>query len=291
MTGSAPRFNSAEVSNTGFETEIRYSREFGKFGVSVAGNFGYNKNRIESYKDDFIEPHGQTQAWTEGHPIGVYWIRQVDHIVQDQAEIDALVADGYTFQPSAPGPGDFLYRNTNNDKAVDADDRVLTGNPIPLYTYGGSVALKYGGFDLNVYFDGVGKWDKYQFSDVVKTNRLIVGYLWDKSYMNMWTEENPSTTLPKMYTNNPKNDQHSDFFLHRADYMRIRSLQLGYSLPVSLLSNVKIERLRIFANLENYFTFTKWPGQDPEVSDGTAEAPAATYPIPKTASLGLTVSF
>lgn len=288
---TAPRFNSARVKNSGFETEARYFKEFGKLGVTLGANFSYNKNRILSYKGDFIEPRGTSQAWTEGHPIGVYWVREVDYIVQDQSVVDALIAQGYTFQPSTPGRGDFMYKDADGNKKIDNDDRVLKGNPIPLYTYGASLGLKYAGWDFNIFMDGVGGWDKYQHGDLFSTNRNIIGYLWPTSYMGMWTEENPSTTLPKMYTNNTKNNQVSDFFLHSAAYTRIRSIQLGYSLPDKILDMLKFQEIRIFANLENYFTFTNWPGQDPEVADGTSEAPAQTYPIPKTVSFGLNVSF
>ncbi|AHM61174.1 TonB-dependent receptor plug [Flammeovirgaceae bacterium 311] len=281
---AAPRFNSAEVMNKGVETEVRYYKTIGKLGVSLGANFAYNKNEIVSYKGDFIEGRGASQAWTEGYPIGTYWVREVETIVQNQSQIDELIAQGYTFHPSAPGPGDFLYRDANGDKVINDDDRVLKGNPIPLITYGGSIGLNYAGFDFNMIIDGVGKWDKYLQGDLYGTNRITIGYLWPEAYKGMWTEENPSTTLPKMYTNNPKNNMTSDFFLHSAAFTRIRSMQLGYTLPNSLLSKARLQNLRVFGNLENYFTFTDWPGQDPETDD-------ITYPLSKTVSFGLSVGF
>ncbi len=280
----APRFNSARVQNSGFETEVRYAKTIGKLGITGGLNFAYNKNRILEYKGDFIEPRNVSQAWTEGQPIGVYWVREVDRIVQQQEEVNSLLSQGYVFNPSTPGPGDFLYKDQNGDKIINDADRILKGNPIPLITYGGSAGLTYGGFDLNVMFDGVAGWDKFLQGDLYGTNRTVIGYLWPSAYRGMWTAENPSTTIPKMYTNNPKNNQVSDYFLHSAAYLRLRSLQLGYTLPVSLMKSIKLDRIRVFANLENYFTFTKWPGQDPETDD-------ITYPISKTASFGLKVSF
>ncbi|WP_373512288.1 SusC/RagA family TonB-linked outer membrane protein, partial [Persicitalea sp.] len=132
----APRFNSAKVLNSGFEAEVRYTKSIRKLGVTAGFNFAYNKNRILEYKGDFIEPRGTAQAWTEGQPIGAYWVREVDRIVQDQGEVDALVGQGYVFKPSTPGPGDFLYRDQNGDKVIDDKDRILKGNPIPHITYG-----------------------------------------------------------------------------------------------------------------------------------------------------------
>lgn len=286
---TAPRVNSAEVHNSGFETEARYFNTFGKLSVNLGINFGYNKNRIVSYKGDLIEPRGEGfEAWTEGHPIGIYWVREIDRIIQTQAEVDALVADGYTFHPTIPGPGDFLYKDNNGDKAINNGDRVLKGNPIPLYTYGGNIGLGYGGFDFSIFFDGVAKWDRFINGAVWRANRTD-GYQWPVAYMNMWTEENPSTTIPKMYIGDNRNAEFSDFYIYKADYLKIRSIQLGYSLPADLLKKVRIEKLRIFTNFENYFTFTSWPSADPEVVPTGTEH--NTYPITKTFSVGLNVSF
>lgn len=281
---TAPRVNAAEVKNSGFESELRYQNSHGDLTISVAANFSYNKNKIIKYKGDFIEPRGNFQAWTEGHPIGIYWIREVDHIVQDQSEIDALVADGYTFNPSTPGPGDFLYKNTGNDKKIDNDDRVLKGNPIPLYSFGGDLTLKYKGFDLYLLLDGVAGWDKYLKGDLFSTNRVIIGYLAPEYYLNSWTSENTNTNVPRLYTNNQKNNQESDFFLHDAGYVKIKTIQLGYTLPARIFDRFKFNNLRVYVNLENFFTFTSYPGQDPENND-------ISYPLSKTASLGINLSF
>lgn len=288
---TAPRVNAAKVRNSGFEVEARYNKTIGKVDINLGANFGYNKNKIEKFRGDFIQVQNTNigNSWTEGHPIGIWWIREVDHIVQDQREIDALVAEGYTFAPSAPGPGDFLYKNSNGDKAINDDDRVLKGNPIPLYTYGGNIGASYRGIDFNVYVDGVAKWDKYLQSATFALNHNAGGYLWAKTYLNQWREDNPSTTIPKVYSNNTKNNQTSDFFLFKADYFKIRSIQLGYSLPASLLRPVKLEKVRIFANLENYFTFTDYPAMDPE-ADRTNDDDV-TYPLSKIASVGLNISF
>lgn len=288
---TAPRVNAAKVKNSGFEVEARYNKTIGKVDVNLGANFGYNKNKIVKYRGDFIQVQNSNigNSWIEGYPIGIWWIREVDHIVQDQSEIDALIADGYTFAPSAPGRGDFLYKNNNGDKAINDDDRILKGNPIPLYTYGGNIGLGYGGFDFNVYFDGVAKWDKYLQSATFALNHNVGGYLWPKAYLDQWREDNPSTTIPKAYSNNAKNNQISDFFLYKADYFKIRSIQLGYNLPETLLRSVKLEKVRIFANLENYFTFTDYPAMDPE-ADRTSEDDI-TYPLSKIASIGLSISF
>jgi TonB-dependent starch-binding outer membrane protein SusC len=196
----APRFNSAAVENKGLETELRYNKNIGRLGINLGANLAYNRNKILSYKGSFIEPRGASQAWTEGRAIGTYWVREVENIVQNQSQVDDLLGQGYKFHPSIPGPGDLLYRDANGDKMIDDKDRVLKGNPIPVMTYGGSIGLNYRGFDFNMIVDGVGKWDKYLQGDLYGTNRITIGYLWPAAYMGMWTQESPSTILPKMYT-------------------------------------------------------------------------------------------
>lgn len=284
----APRVNAAEVRNTGFEAELRYLVNLGKVSLNFAANVGYNKNRIVKYKGNVIEARGESQAWTEGQPIGVYWLREVEQIIQDPSVVENLVNQGITFNPSTPGVGDFLYRNANGDNVINDADRVLKGNPIPLYTYGGKAGAAYAGFDLNVFFDGVGKWDRYLRGSLYSLNHQV-GYQWPREYLDAWTQENPSTTIPKIYFSNPRNDQVSDYFLRSAAYLKIRSIQLGYTLPSNLAKLARVGKLRVFANMENYFTFTGWPTMDPEVT--TEDGADQTYPLSKTFSVGVSLSF
>ena len=207
--------------------------------------------------------------------------------MQDKSEIEAMTGEGFTFHPQAPGAGDFLYKNNNGDKAINDDDRILKGNPIPLFTYGGNAGLEYRGVDFNIYFDGVGGWDRYLTGSLYSLNHLD-GYQWPKEYLNGWTVDNPSTTIPKAYTNNEKNNQVSDYFLHSAAYLKIRSIQLGYTIPTQWTNAIKMDKIRAFANLENFFTFTKWPTMDPEVEVSGSDQ---TYPLSRTFSMGLSVSF
>ncbi|GAA4445304.1 TonB-dependent receptor [Ravibacter arvi] len=284
----APRVNAAEVRNRGLEAELKYLVNVGKVALSFAANIGYNKNRIVKYKGGVIEARGTSQAWAEGQPIGVYWLREVDQIIQDKSVVEALVSQGVTFNPSVPGVGDFLYKNTNGDNAINDNDRVLKGNPIPLYTYGGKAGAAFAGFDFNIFFDGVGKWDRYLQGSLYSLNHQV-GYQWPQEYLNAWTESSPSTTIPKIYFSNPKNDQVSDYFLRSAAYLKIRSIQLGYELPSNLTRLARIGKLRVFTNMENYFTFTGWPTMDPEVT--TEDGSDQTYPLSKTFSVGVSLSF
>ena len=282
----APRVNQASVQNKGFEIEANYKKKIGQLSLSLGLNYSLNKNKIVKYQGDVIDIRGAT-AWVEEYPIGVFYVLEVDKIVQDQTEIDNMVADGYSFYPRVPRPGDFLYKNNNDDKSINTDDRVLKGNPMPVHLFGGNIGLEYAGFDFNASFSGVAKWDRY-LNDDVFNYYYIDNYQILSSFKNMWSENNRNTNIPKIYTNDYMNHQNHDAYIHRADYLKIRSLQLGYSLPVNLINAVKVDKLRVYINAENPFTFTSWPAYDPEADGGST---LHTYPITRTISIGVNVSF
>lgn len=280
---TAPYINSAAVRNTGYELNVDYTTKINDVEITANLNGSYNKNEIEKYKGDLYEPHG-AGVWTEGQPIGKYWLREVDHIIQDQAEVDKLVADGYTWNGATPGPGDFLYKDANGDKRFDNDDRILMGNPVPKFTYGGSLNIAYKGFDFYTLFNGVSGWDKYLKPHLFSNKLRTDGYMFITDVQDMWTTENRNTSVPKIYTNDSRNDQASDYFLHDASYFRIKTLQLGYTLPKQLVERAGLQSLRIYINAENYFTFTNdYPGLDPENNK------AVTYPLIKSFSIGMNI--
>lgn len=282
----APRVNLAGVQNKGLEIEASYNDQFGDLSFNVGLNYSFNKNKISKYQGDLIDIRGTT-AWTENYPIGIFYVLEVDQIVQDKSLIDKMVADGYKFHTSTPGEGDFLYKDTDGNKSIDMNDRVLKGNPIPVHIYGGSISLGYAGLDFNAFFSGVAKWDRYLNDDIYNFYH-IDQYQLPYEQMNMWSEDNRNTKIPKIYTNNHINNQTHDAYIRKADYLKIRSLQLGYSLPQNLINRISLTNMRVYLNAENPFTFTSWPSYDPEADGGGNHH---TYPLTRTISMGLNISF
>ncbi|MDR2763813.1 MAG: TonB-dependent receptor [Tannerella sp.] len=286
---TAPMLNSAKVRNSGFEGDISYRTSIGRdFVLAVGFNGSVNHNKIVQYKGDLLEAHG-VGVWTEGQPIDKFYVREIDHIVQDKAEIDQLVADGWTFSPVTPGPGDFLYKDRNGDKKINDDDRVLKGNPFPVFTYGGNLSAEYRGFDFYTLITGVSGWDKYTAAAFFSFN-VTPGYLFNTKYMDSWTETNHSTTIPKIYISDARNQQTSAYHLHDASYFRVKTLQLGYTVPPRITQSIKIDKIRVYVNLENFFIFTSYPGMDPETTSSSNSADV-NYPLMKTVSCGLNVNF
>ena len=279
-----PSQNVAKVRNKGFEVQMNYFGKVGNdFNYSVGANLSVIDNKVLKYDGDLKTIQG-TQVLTEGESIFRYYVREIDHIVQDKAEIDAMIADGYTFSPSIPQPGDFLYKDTNGDKKINDDDRVIKGSSIPKATYGINVSASYKGFDLYVLGQGVSGIDTYWGGDAFNTFDLHWDYIMRESVQNRWTPDNKSTSYPRLTFGLPNNTLNSDYWLQSASYFRIKSLQLGYTIPTKITSKASISRFRVYTSLENYFTFTDYDGFDPENV-------GVTYPTMKQWVVGFNVTF
>lgn len=291
-TSSGPVINGPKVRNRGVEFELNYTGQIAQgLGLQVSLNGALNQNKVTEYqgKDKLIQGGGTPYGYiVEGQPIGKFYIMKVDHIVQSKDEIDAMSADGYRFGLGGiPGPGDFLFSDTYGDKRINENDRVLIGNPQPKFTFGANVGLNYKNIDFNVLFSGVLGWDRYINNQFTSLSAHTVGYLYPKEFLNMYTDEKPSKDYPKVYTNNSKNQVSvgSTWHLHKADYMRIKTIQIGYTLPANISRKIFMDKLRVYANLENFFTITSYPGLDPEIAGDI------DYPLLKTASIGINISF
>ncbi len=291
-TSSGPVINGPKVQNKGVEFELSYQKNVNpEFGVQIKLNGAYNKNKVLKYegKDKLISGGGTPYGYiVEGQPIGKFYIMKIESIVQDQATIDAMIADGYRFGLGGiPTPGDFLFVDTYGDKRINENDRILIGRPQPEFTFGTTLNINYKRFDFSTVLSGVLGWDRYINNQFTSLSAHTVGYLYPKEFLSMYTNENPSTTYPKVYTNSSKNQVSigSTWHLHSADYLRVKTLQLGYTLPKKILQKMSVDRLRLYVNFENFFTITSYPGLDPEIGGDI------NYPLLKTVSAGLNISF
>lgn len=280
---SAPNQNVAQVRNRGLEGQLSYLGNIGKdFQYSIGGNISFIDNKVLKYLGA-VKTISGTRVLTEGKSIWPFYIREVDHIVQDQAEIDKMIADGYTFSPAIPKPGDFLYKDIVPDKKINDDDRVIKGSTIPNATYGINVSASYKGFDLNIVGQGVSGLDFYD-GGAYNTFNLHWDYVQRENVLNRWTPENKSTEYPRLTFGLANNDVNSDYWLKDVSYFRIKSLQFGYALPKRITSKFLVDRLRLYTSFENYFTFTSYDGFDPENA-------GVTYPNMKQFVAGLNITF
>ncbi len=283
-----PWQNIAEMKNTGIELQVTYHDRIGeKISYGINGNISTINNKVLKFNGN--KSINGPNITLEENPFNSFYVLEFDRIIQDQAEIDKLVSDGYSFGAyvgGKPGPGDILYKDINEDKVFDDKDRVIKKfSPLPKFTYGLNLNVAYKGIDLNVMGQGVGGVEGYWGNDGFNTFNINEGFLQRSIILNRWTPENKSTQYPRLRTSGSAiNTVYSDYWLYNTSYFRIKSLQLGYTLPEALITKARISDLRIYAELENYFTFTKFSGYNPENS-------SMAYPLMKQIVFGLNLTF
>ncbi|GGH30238.1 TonB-dependent receptor [Sphingobacterium alkalisoli] len=284
---SPPWQNIAEMKNKGFEFQLGYQGKVGELAYQVNGNLSTVSNNVTKFNGD--RSISGANITLEGSPYASFYTLEFDRIVQNPEEIEGLVADGYTFGTfvgGKPSPGDILYKDTNGDKVFDAEDRVIKDySSLPKITYGLNFNVAYKNFDVNVVGQGVGGVKQYWGNDGFNTFNINEGFLQRTTILERWTEENKSTVYPRLHTSGSAlNTAVSDYWLYNTSYFRIKSLQLGYALPQNVSTKFKVDRLRLYANLENYFTFTNFEGYNPENA-------SVSYPMMKQWVVGLNVTF
>ncbi len=268
--------NLGRVNNQGFEFELEWRDKIGDFGYSLKGNLATVKNKVAEYRGEGTRINGATimggqgyaTFFEEGYPL--WYIRgyQIDHIDQTT--------------------GEAVYKDLNGDGDITDADRTNLGKGIPNFTYGFTIALDYKGFDFSVYGAGAsGSKILYGLAGQSEQKPLFL-------YENRWTEQNRSASMPSaVYQKDPK-FYNSDAFVFSGSFFKIKQIQLGYTLPKSVLKKIRMDAIRAFVSLDNFFTFTNYPGNDPEVRPTDSNAMACDfggYPISKSVSFGLNVGF
>jgi TonB-linked SusC/RagA family outer membrane protein len=270
----APVRNVASVKNTGLELALNYRNRDRAFKYSVGGNISFVKNEVTSLGNGGepvfagrVQSANASVTKTEvGQPIGAFFGYVTDGIFQTQQEVN----EG-PFQNEATAPGDIRFKDQNSDKIIDENDQVYIGNPAPKFTYGANIDFEFKGFDLGIFLQGSQGNDIYNATvryDFTYVNRPV-------SVLNRWTGAGTSESEPRVNLSDPnQNARVSNRFVEDGSYLRVKNVQLGYSLPASLLKKVKCDKFRLYVSAQNLFTFTKYTGLDPEIGayNGALEA-------------------
>lgn len=297
---SIPRQNAGVVVNKGVEISLGWQDKMKDFSYFVNGNVTFLKNKVTRFK-------GNESAITnanmikEGYPINVQYGYVVDRIVQtdeDLAYVQQLIdntpidpATGKpkkTFPSNTPQMGDLLYKDLNHDGVINDDDRTVIGNgATPKCTFGLNLGGGYRGFDFSVLLQGVTGVETYWLDNYFRPsvrhsyqlNKTIADGRWHKGIT-------PGTAkYPRLLEfNDNRNTLISDFWVQNRSFLKIKNIQVGYSFTKAAFPSLPVERIRIYGSLENFFTFTKYDGLDPEV-DGV------DYPAMKQAVIGINLSF
>ena len=299
LGNSFPTANAGNVKNSGVEFAVDFQRQFGKWNIAVNGNVSYNKNRVTYVGTDTgyvtgSTVQGITGAVTRmeaGHAMSYFWGYKTLGIFQNQAEIDAWVnSKGVQIQPDAR-PGDFRYQDTDDSGSIDDNDRVDLGNPFPTVTFGLNVNVSAYGFDLGI--TSAGQAGNKIFSVLRRPDLTMSNYgAW---VLDRWHGEGTSNSIPRVTSSDTNLNwtRPSDFYLRDGDFWRIRNITLGYT--VNIPEKYYLRKVRVFASVDNAFTFTKYDGYDPEVGNGGSILGSGidrgVYPRPRTVSVGLNLTF
>lgn len=275
---AGPTVNKGEMKNTGWEFLLGYENRIRGFQYRVQGNFETYKNELVKFGAREIDGSGLVRE--EGLPYNSYYMYVFDGIYQNQAEID----NGPT-PVVKPKPGDMKYKDLNGDGKVSPDDRTVVSGAYPKFNYGFTLNADYKNFDLSFFLQGVQgrkiylkEWGVAPFRQASPPPTF---------WLNAWDGEGTSNTIPHIFNENyAPNTQVSTWWLRDASYMRLKNVQLGYTIPKTMLSRVGVQGLRLFISGDNLVTFTKFfDGVDPERASATGRG--AIYPQAKIYTFGL----
>ncbi len=288
---SVSQMNMGKLENRGWEFSVGHHNSIGDFNYTVGANFSIINNKVLSLGlADVEQPNGLVGNGTYflGYPMNIYYGYETDGVFLDQADIDAW-ADQSSIAANSK-PGDIRYVDLDGDGKVTSADRKVLGSRIPKYTFGLNLSAEYKGFDLSALFQGVAGVKGYLSG---YAGYAFYGYgsiqRWQAD--GYFDPENPTRypAYPRLeiINNSSNNTLTSSFWTRNASYLRIKNVQVGYSLPKSLLKKWQVAGIRVYAQCENPYTFHNFPkGWDPEINtDGQY------YPILRTYTIGLNLNF
>lgn len=292
---SNPTVNAGTTRSKGVELLLNYNNEVSdNFSYGISYNVTKVKGEVIDINGDVIPEGGSfgvgqlaPSRMEVGQPIGYFYGLQTNGIFQNQTEVDAHPSQAAL---GATGkPGDLRYVDTNGDGEITFDDRTYIGKPQADYYMGLNLNFKYKNLDFSMYsYAEVNKEMVRNYErDQPNVNRLNL-------YLNRWTGEGTSNTVPRTTVGSTTNKLFSDFFVEDASFIRIQNIQLGYSLPTSVLEKIGISKFRIYTSVNNPFTFTKYTGYNPAATSGDAIGGGIDYgfyPVSRQYILGFNLVF
>ena len=276
--GSTSPINAGNVENKGFELELGWRDHIGDFNYGIRGNLSTLTNKVTYIDPSITRLSGSTfhtytvTYFEQGYP--VYYFR------------------GYKFAGVDKETGNPTFEDLDGDGKVSDGDLTYIGDAIPDFTYGITLTAAYKGLDLTVF--GTGSVGNKIYNCINRPDYAASNRLKEVFYDNRWTVDNPNGTVPKAGATDMDKYATSSAMVYDGSYFKIKQIQLGYTLPKKLINKVALSHARVYASLDDFFTFSKYPGFDPEASANATSGMGidkGSYPTSKKVVLGVNIEF
>ncbi len=301
--GAVAKENAGEMRNRGWELTINYHAKTGAVDHNIRLNLADAQNEVVDFggNEQINSSDQMRKLIREGEALGSYFGYKTDGYFGSYQEIEnSALPIGATVEP-----GDVKYVDTNKDGVIDDKDRQVLGNAFPRYTFGFNYDLTWKGFDLGILVQGVGKRDMFLRGELVEPFHANYSYVIYQHQLDFWTPVNPEAEWPRLSAPGSASNQNnwgkaSDIYIFNAAYIRLKNIQLGYTLPKELTSKVGVQKLRLSVNAQNLFTLSKVSFIDPESTEfgsnmggagGTGANSGRNYPTLKYYGFGLELEF
>lgn len=282
--------NAGSMRNRGFEVAASWNNQAGELHYTVSANLTYTRNKVLSLGDGSEKVDGPNITKV-GETIASFYGYKTDGIFQSEAEVNAYVnSKGEKMQPGAK-PGDVRFRDLNGDGVISEKDRTILGAYFAPVTFGLNAQFVWRGIDLGIEIAGVAGNEIY--------NAKLTPYTFNQfnfleGWKDRWHGEGTSNTLPILSNQRPDNMRASDLFVDNGSYVRLRTLQLGYTFPSVWMEKIRMQKLRVYVNAQNLLTLSGFNGWTPEVGGSPLRSgvdDGALYPIPASVTFGLNLTF
>lgn len=297
-----PILNVGKIENRGFEVELDWKQTIQDFQYNIGFNLFTTRNRVKTLSNanqvivgeglKFGTEHFPTETRV-GRPIGSFYLYQADGIFKSIEEVKAHVNDsGELLQPNAQ-PGDLKFIDINGDGVIDDKDKEYSGSGIPKLEASLNLSASYKGFDIAMVF-GSGFGHKLYNANKYYYQGMNSGSNFLKSTLQAWSSDNPNSNIPRAIYQDPNgNTRESTRFLEKGDFLKMRQIQLGYTLPSKISKSAYMDRCRIYVSAENLFTITSYDGVDPEFSRGVLNTGVdrLIFPFTRSFTIGTQISF
>ncbi len=276
--GATSPINAGNVENKGFEFELGWRDHIGDFSYGIRANLSTLSNKVT-----YIDPSITRLAGSTFHTYTITYFEQ---------DYPVYYFRGFEFDKINPETGDPMFKDINGDGVVNNDDLTDIGNAIPEFTYGITLNAAYKGFDLTVF--GTGSHGNKIFNCINRPDYATSNKMKEVLYDDRWTPTNTTGTKPRAGANDMDKYVDSSAMIYDGSYFKIKQIQLGYTLPKNVLSKVGISNARVYGSLDDFFTFSSYPGFDPEAAANTTTGMGVdkgAYPTSKKVVLGFNIEF